>query len=258
MPNNYTENAALWKQLSEIDYFTMFVKAWIPFNAWMRNAYDLKQDRQIINEIKNNNNRFKDRLKNLILSDSSDSNILKTYIQNLHLRLQEIPLNLDGQNRVSFENIVVEQNNITTHTFDYTDVRYVVRKNANDWISEATKISTSTIIFSYTHNKYDLNDLISQSSYIGLTDIRKRMMKQCYDEVNPRKPYNLLSTDSRNCIQCGNIKFINDGELLVKGLIEILYLLRNGLFHGEIVPDRQTAKIYEQGYHILKMGIEQI
>lgn len=258
MPNNYTENAALWKQLSEIDYFTMFVKAWIPFNAWMRNAYDLKQDRQIINEIKNSNNRFKDRLKNLITSETPDANILKTYIQNLHLRLQEIPLNLESQPRVSFENIVIEPNTISTHTFNYDGVKYEVRKSATDWIAEAIKISDSTVIFSHTHNKYDISNLESQADYVRLTNVRKRMMKQCFEEVNPRKPSNLLSTNARDYLQCGNIKFVNDGELLTKGLIEILYLLRNGLFHGEIIPDRQTAKIYEQAYHILKMGIEQI
>ena len=49
----------------------------------------------------------------------------------------------------------------------------------------------------------------------------------------------------------GNIHFINDQEKLCKGIIEILYKLRNVLFHGEIIPDFDTNKVYEPAYHIL-------
>lgn len=33
MPNYYVENAEKWKALSNIDYFTHFVEAWITSNA---------------------------------------------------------------------------------------------------------------------------------------------------------------------------------------------------------------------------------
>ena len=39
MPSTYTENADKWKSLADIDYFTHFVKAWIPFNAWYKTYY---------------------------------------------------------------------------------------------------------------------------------------------------------------------------------------------------------------------------
>jgi len=48
-----------------------------------------------------------------------------------------------------------------------------------------------------------------------------------------------------------NLYFINDSEQLCKGIIEILYKLRNTLFHGEIVPDSDTNKVYEPAYQIL-------
>ena len=54
----------------------------------------------------------------------------------------------------------------------------------------------------------------------------------------------------------GNINFINDSDKLCKGLIEILYKLRNVLFHGEIIPDSDTNKVYEPAYHILYMLIQ--
>lgn len=49
----------------------------------------------------------------------------------------------------------------------------------------------------------------------------------------------------------GNFHFINDLDKLCKGIIEILYKLRNVLFHGEIIPDNDTNKVYEPAYQIL-------
>lgn len=52
MSSLYTENSEKWKSLASIDYFTQFVKAWIPFNAWYKNYYPtIKTDREAINEI---------------------------------------------------------------------------------------------------------------------------------------------------------------------------------------------------------------
>lgn len=45
----YTDNIEKWKSLSDIDYFTYFVKSWISFNAWYKNSYpNLKTDREAL------------------------------------------------------------------------------------------------------------------------------------------------------------------------------------------------------------------
>lgn len=63
MSSPYTEHAEKWKALADIDYFTQFIKAWIPFNAWYMTYYpNLTTDRQAINEIKSTSNKFRDRL----------------------------------------------------------------------------------------------------------------------------------------------------------------------------------------------------
>jgi len=35
MPNQYIENSERWLSLAEPDFFILFVKAWIPFNAFV-------------------------------------------------------------------------------------------------------------------------------------------------------------------------------------------------------------------------------
>lgn len=54
----------------------------------------------------------------------------------------------------------------------------------------------------------------------------------------------------------GSYEFTDDTGMLCKGIIEILYQLRNSLFHGAIIPDKDTNKVYEPAYHMLKILIQ--
>ncbi|MBC8334314.1 MAG: hypothetical protein ISR59_10850 [Anaerolineales bacterium] len=66
------------------------------------------------------------------------------------------------------------------------------------------------------------------------------------------KPINLLvGTRDTEFFEAGAYRFVNDAETLAKGVIEVLYLLRNSLFHGEIVPNNDAQHIYAAAYHIL-------
>ena len=65
MPNNntFTSTKEEWKRLADIDYFGMFVKAYIPFNAWLSAYYPkLDMDRAKINAIKKEPNPFRNRI----------------------------------------------------------------------------------------------------------------------------------------------------------------------------------------------------
>ncbi len=89
MPSLYTENSEKWKSLASIDYFTQFVKAWIPFNAWYKNYYpDLKTDREAINEVKAHPNSFRNRLFRLLDNQDNESVAFKSRISELHLELE--------------------------------------------------------------------------------------------------------------------------------------------------------------------------
>lgn len=67
-----------WIDRAEPDFYMMFIKAWIPFNAWyMTNFYDepsgIVTDRAIINHIKSNDNTFVRRIKSLLRGNDSVS-----------------------------------------------------------------------------------------------------------------------------------------------------------------------------------------
>lgn len=49
-----------------IDYFSAFIKAWIAFNSWYRSEYTERSDREIIERIKMQNNRFKGHIETFL------------------------------------------------------------------------------------------------------------------------------------------------------------------------------------------------
>lgn len=257
MPNLYIENSEKWKPLASIDYFTQFVKAWIPFNAWYKNCYpDIRTDKQAIKEIKSNPNKFRNKLISLLNDRGNDGAAFKSRIAELHLELERKHI-FNKDERISFEKIVIEENPNNQHDFQHKTLTYKVERRTQQQIQIDIVKNNGTVKFSYTQNsRFDIDDLISHQEFIRLSTTQQNNLKACYEEINPSKPINLLSNDINNCIQMGNLHFINDSDKLCKGVIEILYKLRNVLFHGEIIPDSDTNKVYEPVYQILYILIQ--
>lgn len=261
MPNVYTENAEKWRLLADVDYITQFVKAWIAFNAWYKNNYpDLKTDREAIDAIKKDPNRFKDRLESLLNGDDNDSKMFKNEISNLHHQLERNIIRNKGE-PISFENIVIETNPKNQERFKRNRITYEVIRDSNN-----QKLITSKVIDSKGNEKllieqnngYDLEELKNDPQYQRLTPSQKNNLESCYKEINPKKPISLIARIDEQYIQIGSYLFINDVDSICKGVIEILYMMRNSLFHGEIIPDKPTNKVYEPAYHILHKLVEEL
>lgn len=258
MQNYYVENAEAWKALSNIDYFTYFVKAWIPFNAWYRNNYPaLESDAEIMQQMKTQHNSFRNRIVSLIENPETinESKVFKANLAELHYQLERNYIYNRGV-RISFTNIIVEENPQTIETRIYRGFSYKVeidggnKKKVTATIIDGKSVSRLNIS---QYNGYNLDEIINDAQYKALPPECKRILKDCYDEVNPKKPIGLLTTDAENSIKIGNYHFVNDSELIAKAIITIIYNLRNSLFHGQLVPDRKTQLVYEPAYHILRM-----
>ena len=48
-----------------------------------------------------------------------------------------------------------------------------------------------------------------------------------------------------------NIIFINERAKVSRGVIEVLYLLRCSLMHGEVTPDNNSLEVYKYAYYVL-------
>ena len=256
MPNYYIENAEAWKAISNIDYFTYFVKAWIPFNAWYRNSYPaLESDAEIMQQIKTQPNSFKNRIISLLQNTDSDSIVFKENLSHLHYQLERNYIYNRGV-RISFENIVVEENPVTTGTRTYRGFSYNVEIDAGNkrkFTSKIIDIKSVIRLDISQNNGYNWDEIANHSQYKALPPECNRILKACYEEVNPRKAVSLLATGPRESIKVGNYNFVNDLELIAKAVITVIYTLRNSLFHGQLVPDRNTQLVYEPAYHMLRM-----
>jgi hypothetical protein len=261
MPSLYIENSEKWKTLADIDYFTQFIKAWIPFNAWYKNCYpELETDSSAIEEIKSTGNKFRDRLMSLLNGNDTESIAFKSNIAKLHNELGRKYVRNKYEERICFDYIVIERNPKKKDEFTRNTVTYKVERGPRgqkESVIETIITTTTGIRFSFTQvHGFNINELKAHDDFGGLSTTQQNNIEACYKEINPRKPMNLLTKDEDNCIEMGTIKFIDDVETLCKGIIEVLYGLRNALFHGEIIPDKDTNKVYEPAYHILNALIQ--
>lgn len=252
MSSLYTEHTERWKSLASVDYFTQFVKAWISFNAWYRSSYpDLDSDRRAINTVKSEHNKFRDRLHSLLKSNSNDGIALKLRVSELHLELERKYLR-NQEKRITFQEIAIKTSRNIPNYHQYRDCIYKVLKEGPKKLRVLVVNKNNTTIFTHLQNNgYDRDDLISCSNFLRLTETRQTHLRLHYERMNPLQSISLLSQESDNSIKMGSLHFIDDLDHLCNGIIEILYKLRNALFHGEIVPDKDTNRVYEPAYHIL-------
>ncbi len=260
MPNQYIENSERWKALSHIDYFTQFVKAWIPFNAWYKNSYqNLEHDGEIIEAIKTESNKFRNKIVSLLDGEENENRIFKNHIADLHYQLERNHV-FNKKERICFAEIVIEQNKDTIKEFSRRGITFKAERNPSNWknIKLCILNKSKTLIFNYEQqNGYNIDEMKKSSEFQGLFIEYQKNIEFCYKAINPYKPISLLvSTPTTDSIKIGTYDFMNDKGKIAKGIIIILYLLRNALFHGEIIPDRQTQKVYEPAYHVLNQLIE--
>lgn len=112
-PSNST---AKWKELSEVDYFGLFVKNWLAFNAWYKGHHpNLANDRACIDEVKNTSdprNSSFTIFKRLMLGSGRDQVSLFDSLDGLATSLSRVTLSSDNSyytGQLSFLNALVDK-----------------------------------------------------------------------------------------------------------------------------------------------------
>lgn len=263
MANGYVENVEKWKTLTDIDYFTYFIKAWISFNAWYKNQYtNVNSDREAINKIKNESNTIKNKAIGLLGSQSEQATQFEASLASLHKSLMELAVH-NKDIRLCFDNFIigVDRSNLEQN-FSHNSINYHLKieisRGEVSGVNVTIKNNSNITIFQYTRSEYDKNDLLNCREYTSLSNNQRQKLIDAFENANPFKPESMLTNDSENCLQIGSYKFINNEEKVFKCLLEILYGLRNALFHGEIVPNKDHRKVYEHAYHVLKILLDSL
>ena len=273
-------NVQHWASQIEVDWFTYFIKAWIPFNAWYSNAFEEESDRQIINALKGvEHNPVRSKVVRLLENSDEDANAFKHHVAQLHTALEAQEVVNRGR-RLTFTNAYLGPNpKQQCSERGYQNAQYVIErgvgravdpsdaKNKRRVACEITKGARTRLLL--IQNRFNEDELIADSTFLALRlewqtqflnhyrGINPNLMMDLLSRENSRIPVGLAPSGARddpefNMIKFGTYNFCNHPENIYFGLLEILYGLRCLLFHGEIVPTPETRRLYEPAYFILR------
>lgn len=248
----------------EVDYFSAFIKAWIAFNSWYRTKYTDKQDIKIIEKIKSQNNEFKNYINSLLNSSSNESIKFKDNIGNLHRALTNAAIMTQERSskviQISFANIAMVN---TKNTCDemYRKSRYILMRTNNSIESKIVKKNNiNNVEFQLLQESYNEIELENNSDFKRLSDEKKFQLKYFYEEINPYTIESVIkkTVSDRDKNIFLNIHFIDNNEKISMALIDILYLLRCSLMHGEVSPDKNAMEVYKYAYEILAIILKKM
>jgi len=253
-----------WITKAEPDYYTMFIKAWIPFNAWYFTEYSTKTDKEALEKIKKDPNKVRNRIESLLINEDFEARNFRYHLSQLHIELENRSLKNYGR-PVSFKSIALEEFFPSPATdSDIEGNIYKATPNKETGYKVLIVRKNNSTLMDATFNPYNFDEFLMHNQYISLKTAKmKEKIRICFEKINPKKPINLVSeskikSDFIILDIDSKIKFVNNTQLIAKAVIEILYTLRCLLFHGELDPTEINQPIYEHAFTIIKPIIKEL
>lgn len=261
------ENLIGWRDSARIDWFSQFIKAWIPFNAWMTNNYGELKDSQLLDHLKSGSNVvfngiipiFTMQLRQARDSptgwriDDPEAREFRQYFAELHRRLEQCDV-IGRRGRVSFETVDMGHNPTLIETKTVRRRVLTVQRGvpASGNITISITATTTQSAYTFTQSSHNLSELENDPGFAALTPELQSHLRAMHLLVVPRLNQSVVApAGTTDALEIGDFHFINDPTKLFTALIDILYLLRNALFHGSITPTDQNNQIYEPAYHLV-------
>lgn len=267
-----------WIKWSEPDFYTLFVKSWIPFNTWyMDGFYDESSgrvnDRRILDYIKDNPNKFRDKLVNLLNRSGDDVEEFYYHLNLLDKELESHTVMNRGK-RILFSNISLSSNPISSKIIEYGTYKYkceLITNPSSLWKCQIMKKSDSSTVCQFSLLKWDEQAFLTNPDYLAITShTQKDKLLECFSMINPRPVAQLvLKVKERSgnfvppprsiCIsEIRKRYFTKDTVLIAKCIIELLYSLRCTVFHGHIDPTDSNSGIYEHAFYIMNIVTKEL
>lgn len=232
----------------------------------MTDTYGELTDRELLDKVKVSGNVVYNRIVPMLTKrpaltqdtrstweDSSpEAEDFRLTIDQLHGLLQSCVV--DGRRgRVSFETVDVGYNPHNDEQLTKWKRTFRVRRDhpAKGQVTlEMTATKTSTA-FSLSQPSHDRKALEDEPTFRALKVEQRSTFLALHESVAPRKVMSVLAEHGAACLRYGNTDFIRDPDKVFSALIDVIYNLRNALFHGSITPNEQHNEIYEPAYHIV-------
>jgi hypothetical protein len=266
MPN-LRDNLRQWRDSARIDWFGQFIKAWIPFNAWMTDTFGDLSDRELLDHVKAGTNVVYNRIVPILTwrqpqargttgswqDSTQEAEEFRLRIEQLHRLLQSCVVE-GRKGRVSFETVDIGHNGhadeqVTKWTRSFRVRRDHPTKGQVTLEMTATKTSAA---FSFSQAAHDRRKLEDEPTFQALKAEQRTTLLAMHDAVAPRKIVSVLAAHgSSDVLKIGNTDFVQEPAKVFSALVDIIYNLRNALFHGSITPNEQHNEIYEPAYHLV-------
>jgi hypothetical protein len=264
---NLKDNLRQWRDSARIDWFSQFIKAWIPFNAWMTDTYGDLSDRDLLDKVKIGGNVVYNRIVPILTwrqratqeakggwQDSTpEAEEFRLRIEQLHRLLQSCVLE-GRKGRVSFETVDIGRNGhcdekLTKWKREFRIQRDLPSKGAITLTMTNTRGDVEFTLVQATHDRRLLEDDVG---FQHLEAGHRTTFLSMHGAIAPRKIISVLASHgSATCLRFGTTEFIQDPSKVFSALVDVIYNLRNALFHGSITPNEQHNEIYEPAYHIV-------
>ena len=102
-----------WREQAKIDYFSLFVPAWLALNAWMRDRFAAQDERRILEALKLGGHPLFDGFAGLVQSDEVRGSDFRSNLGELHRALVSANLSYATRHRgkvVSLDSCAIDWN----------------------------------------------------------------------------------------------------------------------------------------------------
>nr|WP_281720262.1 hypothetical protein [Nitrosomonas nitrosa] len=261
------DNLKQWRDSAQIDWFSQFIKAWIPFNAWMTDTYGDLSDRELLDKVKSGSNVVYNRIVPILTwrqaqargtqgswqDSTQEAEELRLKIEQLHRLLQSCVVE-GRKGRVSFETVDIGQNGHIDEQLTKWKRTFRVQRDQPSKGAVTLMMTNTKGVIEYTliqpiHDRRVLED---DATFQKLEAGHRTTFLSMHNAVAPRKLISVLAAHgSTDILRFGTTDFIQDPAKVFSALVDVTYSLRNALFHGSITPNEQHNEIYEPAYHIV-------
>jgi hypothetical protein len=174
-------------------------------------------------------------------------------VEQLHRLLQSCLVE-GRKGRVSFETVDIGRNSHADDQLTKWRRHFRVRRDhpAAGQVTLELSATTSIAAFAFTQPAHDRRALEDEPTFRALKAEQRTTFLAMHDAVAPRRIVSVLSPHgSQDVLKLGSTAFIQDPAKVFSALVDIIYNLRNALFHGSITPNEQHNEIYGPAYHIV-------
>lgn len=268
MPKILTNNIVGWNEFTKLNYPSIYILRWIPFNAWYNSLVSGTKDADALRYLKKNpNNELYTVIKSLAKTPSK-SNEARTFQYHLH----ELRQLLDKEDfpsvdeRIQFGTVEMYPNSQNEDTsrkdgFGYKIKRVVSKDDPSRLPVKSVSVtiedlrSSSTISFNLSN--YDVDKLRLELRKRKIEKDKRIILEEMFKKVEPMITVDVTDT-KKGHVKIGGSKFNKDLDALCAMTVDILYELRCKAVHGEISVKDTIEKIYEHAYFLLESILKKL